>query len=285
MTNLSIIVPHYNSIHTLKRLISSIINEKKEDVEIIIVDDNSDCLDELRKLESEYASHISLLTNYTKMNSAGTCRNIGIENSKGMWLLFCDSDDYLIEGWYSVLSEFFDSTSDVILFKPASINEKSGLSTGREAPFIKLMDEYSKGIPGSELRIKYNWISPCSRMIRRDLIIRDNIRFESVMYGNDVLFSVKLGHSISSFELCDKPIYCITQSEGSLTSTKNKCALRERSKVAARRFCYIKSILDSSEIKRINIRRKMLQHILKSIKYGYFFEYLIYFHRIRKEKK
>ena len=88
---LSIIVPNYNKAETIKKTIKSIYSSNKINkyhVEIIVVDDCSidDSVLKIKKFPT-----INLIE-FKKNSGAAKARNKGIENSKGKYLLFIDSD-------------------------------------------------------------------------------------------------------------------------------------------------------------------------------------------------
>ena len=88
--NYSFIIPHKNSVKLLNRCLDSI--PQREDIEIIVVDDNSD-----EKPIVKRTVEVVYLT-YKESNGAGKARNIGITKAKGRWLLFADCDDYYVNG-------------------------------------------------------------------------------------------------------------------------------------------------------------------------------------------
>lgn len=84
---ISIIIPTYNRIDKLKRLLEQLNNQMKDNVEVIVIDDHSDT-----KLDIEYKW---LKYIYLEENSGGASvpRNIGLDNAKGKYICFIDSDD------------------------------------------------------------------------------------------------------------------------------------------------------------------------------------------------
>ena len=86
--NFSIIIPHRN-IHTLlQRCIDSI--PARDDVQIIIVDDNSDPnIVDFDNFPGKNNPQVEIyLTKEGK--GAGYARNVGLDHAKGKWLLFAD---------------------------------------------------------------------------------------------------------------------------------------------------------------------------------------------------
>ncbi|MEO9806573.1 MAG: glycosyltransferase family 2 protein [Reichenbachiella sp.] len=96
MTKLSVIIPTYNRPEQLKEAVNSVLDQRLEDLEIIIIDDASDP-ESQNQIDaiSSLSSRVHLKRN---MSNSGvpTCRNIGLENAKGDYILFLDDDDVLL---------------------------------------------------------------------------------------------------------------------------------------------------------------------------------------------
>lgn len=91
---ISVIIPVYNVEKYLRRCIYSILTQTFTDFELLLVDDGS--TDSSRAICDEYARKDSRVRVFHKENGGpSSTRNVGIDNSKGNFLFFCDSDDYL----------------------------------------------------------------------------------------------------------------------------------------------------------------------------------------------
>lgn len=95
----SIIIAAYNSQEYIKKTIDSIVSQSigfKDNVEIIIVNDGS--YDNTVKIVNEYIekypNNIRLINNSTNLGVSAS-RNLGINESKGEFISFLDSDDYI----------------------------------------------------------------------------------------------------------------------------------------------------------------------------------------------
>lgn len=90
---ISVIVPTYNRESTLRRALQSIENQTYKNIEIIVVDDNSN--DNTQKVvETFKEKEIDIIYIKHKFNK-GACaaRNTGIINATGDYIAFLDSDD------------------------------------------------------------------------------------------------------------------------------------------------------------------------------------------------
>lgn len=92
---LSIIVPVYNVQDTLERAVLSIIQQKLEDFEIILIDDGS--TDKSGAICDQLAEKYTAIKAYHKKNGGlSDARNFGIKKAVGELVTFLDSDDYYI---------------------------------------------------------------------------------------------------------------------------------------------------------------------------------------------
>lgn len=94
LPKVSIIVPVYNVEKYLHRCMDSLINQTLEDIEIMVINDGS--TDSSRNILREYErkdKRVIVIDN--KNLGVSHSRNIGIDKSKGEFLLFVDSDDWI----------------------------------------------------------------------------------------------------------------------------------------------------------------------------------------------
>lgn len=99
----SIIVPVYNKAQYVSKCIESIINQSYRNLEIIIINDAStDGSYEICKDYAETDKRIKLVSNEKNIGLSAS-RNKGIEISKGKYIAFVDSDDYLTKKYVEQL--------------------------------------------------------------------------------------------------------------------------------------------------------------------------------------
>lgn len=107
----SVIIPTYNRANLVCRAINSVLSELSTDErEIIVVDDGSN--DETQGVLEPLGGIIY----HRSATNRGLshARNKGIELAKGRWIVFLDSDNYLIKGCLAVLREMADKLDDSV---------------------------------------------------------------------------------------------------------------------------------------------------------------------------
>ena len=191
MTTYSFIIPHKNIPSLLKRCLDSI--PSRPDIEIIIVDDNSneESIEEMKKVSRDNLQII-----YTKEGKgAGYARNIGLRHAKGEWIVFADSDDVFEPDFYKILDILLnDFKSDIVNFDVTSRNSETNKPNNEiEKINYHCTDEkYLK----NPMSFKYITLVPWGKIIRRNFILQHNLQFEEIKHGNDLRFA----------SLCD--FYC-----------------------------------------------------------------------------
>jgi glycosyltransferase involved in cell wall biosynthesis len=182
--NYSVIIPHHNTPDLLRRCIDSI--PQRDDLEIIIVDDNSD----------ENIVDFSCFPGKGKKNTkiifskegrgAGFSRNCGVREASGIWLIFADADDYFTSKFNDILDKYTECNNiDVVFFNALKINE-----VGRtwNISLNDIVSNYIKKKRYSEQIIRYGYWTPWSRMFKRHIVVDNNVVFEELPTGNDMMF-------------------------------------------------------------------------------------------------
>lgn len=210
---ISIIVPIYNAERYLGHCFESIIGQTYKNIEIILIDDGS--TDNSGKICDEYRlndGRIKVI--HTRNSGPAAARNRGIENSKGSFIFFLDSDDFIENNAISLLMENYRLTkADMIIGDFNKINDNNYNSGhGRiildnklltKQDIIDYIRSYLKR-PNSFQLFAYSWGRLFKSSIIRDnnIYFDDNLRtFEDVAFNFDYLNYTK---TISFFK---KTIY------------------------------------------------------------------------------
>ena len=95
---ISVIVPVYNAEKYLHRCIDSILAQTYTDFELLLIDDGSK--DKSGEICDEYARKDTRVRVFHQENGGvSSARNLGLDNAKGEWITFVDSDDYIEENF------------------------------------------------------------------------------------------------------------------------------------------------------------------------------------------
>lgn len=260
---ISIIVPVYNVEQYLSRCIDSILNQTFSDFELLLIDDGSpdrsgEICDEFRQIDSR------VRVIHKKNGGVSSARNIGLDNAKGEWIYFVDSDDTLfkdcleslfsktINNVDSIIGGYIETTR--INVEPVNYNEIETIWNYKKA----LLDFYS---PKYFHFNGYLW----NRLFRHKVIQQHKLRFhEDIYYKEDGLFLVEfICKSKKDVFVTTKPIYrYYINPNGAMQSLKLDFNIKYLTNMDARILCWenVKEISDWYDFRlRFEAKRCIVQ--------------------------
>lgn len=196
----SIIVPVYNVEKYLSRCVDSLIHQSLRNIEIILVDDESP--DKCPVMCDNYALADERIKVIHKKNQGlGLARNSGLEVATGVYVAYCDSDDYVKHDAYERLYEYAMRTdADVVygsFYKEKSPNvweeqRKNDCEQIIEGQSVKtyLLDMIACA-PSVNIERRHD-MSSCMSIYKRSILEDNNIRFtsERVNASEDTIYNI-----------------------------------------------------------------------------------------------
>jgi glycosyltransferase involved in cell wall biosynthesis len=120
MTKYSFIIPVYNVKRYLYRCVNSVLKQDYKDYEIILVDDGSS--DGSQDLCDQIKNNDARIKVIHKHNGGlSDARNVGLQNAIGEYVIFLDSDDYILNNICLELDSYTSELVDVVV-ADASVN-------------------------------------------------------------------------------------------------------------------------------------------------------------------
>ncbi len=193
-TKVSVVIPVYNVEKFLKECINSVLSQSYKDIDIILVNDGS--TDNSGKLCDEFSKKHSNITVIHKKNGGlSDARNYGIENAKGKYIYFLDSDDYLKENAIESLvlqAEHYDA--DVVFFDAEIIQETNNRRHNKNSYIRKGL--YSNPLEGVDMLkelMEYNeYITSVPLLFIKRERLENKLNFHKGIIYEDVLFTFLL---------------------------------------------------------------------------------------------
>jgi len=212
----SVIIPHYDIPQLLSRCLQSI--PIRKDIQIIVVDDCSpnwhSYYNSIPELAQVNVEHYSL----PQRGGAGAARNEGLKYARGKWLLFADADDFYEHNAWTFLDKHREDNADIVYYCHKNVlSDNILIERTRCYEFNDIMKS-DKPIEEKEKFFRYRHNVPWAKMIRRDFVEKNNLKYEEIEYSNDIIFNIKAGCLAHQVKLVDEPIYVLTERIGSLTS-------------------------------------------------------------------
>ncbi|MBD2213610.1 glycosyltransferase [Nostoc linckia FACHB-104] len=105
----SIIIGNYNYERFIKEAIDSALNQKYQNIEVIVVDDGSQ--DKSREIITSYGDRV--IPVFKENSGLSSCHNAGFAVSRGDIICFLDSDDIFVPHKIAEIVKIFDSSEEV----------------------------------------------------------------------------------------------------------------------------------------------------------------------------
>ena len=110
MVETSVIVPAYNAAEYLEKCVSSVLQQTRENLEVIVVNDGStDRTPELCEQLRNKDSRVRVI--HKENGGLSSARNLGLEAATGEYVFFLDADDWLSEACLADLHALREKTN------------------------------------------------------------------------------------------------------------------------------------------------------------------------------
>lgn len=194
---ISIVIPVYNAAAYIGKCIESVLAQTYHNFELILVNDGSS--DQSNQICEKYCAIDNRVTHYYKTNGgASSARNYGMRMSKGIFVVFIDSDDYVKESYLEDLISVFDGNPTTLVIAGMTINAKGNTFTFQYKDEI-VNDNLVKDLSDKEI---YRHGGPTSKLYNLGVIKSNNLSFnENICNYEDLLFC------LSYLAYVDKIIY------------------------------------------------------------------------------
>lgn len=227
---LSIIIPVFNVEQYLQECLDSVFTQDISECEIIAINDGS--TDGSGSILDEYANihPYFIIVNQVNKGLSGA-RNTGIDNAKGEYLYFLDSDDFLLPDAISlILLKIKENKADIIGFNAKINNESLFVS------FKSLSEKCQSGIDFFvDFYLKndfYLFVHAPLYVYKKEFIDKNKLCFIEELYHEDIHFSMKTIYLTKSIIIFDIPIFSYRiQREGSISSTVRLKNLKDKSHI------------------------------------------------------
>ena len=220
---LSIIIPAYNAEPFLERTVNSIIKEinGSKQVEILIVDDGStdntaSIIEKINLTNKEI-----IINNYFKENGGlSDTRNFGIYKALGKYIWFFDSDDSIEKNSISKIIAILKN-QDIDLL---SFEIRENYQDSRKIQIVnKKRKPTSFVVNGTKYLSDYNIdYSACTFIVRKDILLINNIFFLKGVLSEDYEFPLRLYKYCNKITHIDEVFYNYIIREGSLSRRKTE---------------------------------------------------------------
>ena len=204
MTQVSVIIPVYNTEKYLPKCLESVCNQTLKDIEIICVNDASP--DNSLAVLQEYAKNDNRikLINFTENKGAAAARNAGIDAATGEYIGFVDSDDFVDLDFYEKLyTKAKETDADAV---------KGNYKDAQTGQIDFSLNEKIK-----EDKNNFSF-AYCSAIFRKKIIDDFSVRFPLLKDMEDPVFTLQFALRANKAVIDDSACVNIVKRPDSLTS-------------------------------------------------------------------
>ncbi|MGH2063294.1 glycosyltransferase [Aerococcus urinaeequi] len=220
---LSVIVPVYNVENYIEKCVMSILNQSFKDLEIILVNDGS--LDKSGEICEKIKEKYENVEVYHKSNGGlSDARNYGILKSKGEYITFVDSDDYIKPDVYLPLMNLVERTAaeivigQLVKYYP---NEKKFINKQRNEYSNKLKLVTGLEYLNESISEKIYSAVAVKGIYKKELLLENNLFFQKGLLHEDELWTPQILLKAKKVIDSNMNFYVHVDREGSITNNKD----------------------------------------------------------------
>lgn len=214
---ISIIIPVWNRQDKIINTLKSVEKQTFKNIEVIIIDDGSD--DDSVNVINQYktTSPLNIKLFQIKHSGVSIARNYGIDNAKGNYIFFLDSDDYIfktdvLEKLYFLIKRYdIDVVVTKFYFSKLASKKLGNSNTIHNGEELIL-----------NLKIINTNYNSSLFFCKKDFLNKHHIRFIENLYMEDRLFLFDLAYNNAKFYITDIISIYRTISNNSITNTNGK---------------------------------------------------------------
>lgn len=221
---ISVIIPVYNVEKYLRECVDSVLAQTYSNFEVILVDDGS--TDSSPEICDEYAKLDDRIRVIHRQNGGlSVARNTGLDDAKGEYVYFLDSDDWIVKQTLQKVVEKFSTPKVDVVFFDSNSFEDSSKGYDIKQSYVRKND-YGIDDSFSMLKKLQNnkdfHFAVQMYMYRKDFLLNKALRFYPGIIYEDVAFTFDVFVKANLVAHCFEPLYQRRFRDGSIVMTKIK---------------------------------------------------------------
>ena len=218
---ISILVPVYKVEQYLERCIDSVVSQLFEGCELILVDDGSPdrCPLICDEYQKRYPNYIKVI--HKKNGGLPSARLAGFEKAKGKYLVFLDSDDYLVHGslrkLYETIEQGYDAVKGKVVREDLVSHEKWNENYEFDGRVITDNREYFRAVVTQKIPPYLHSGIYSKKLFKREYFL--HLVNNGISLGEDWILNVAIAPDVKSFASIDSPCYCYCVNHSSMIYT------------------------------------------------------------------
>lgn len=232
LKKVSVIIPTFNCEKYINRCIESILQQTYKNIEIIIVNDGS--TDNTINICNKFKKNNDNILLINKENEGPSiARKLGVENAKGEYISFIDSDDYIDINFYEKLINMLEHTSsDIAECGYRFVDENKKII--KESQIKYEIIEGENNCINNYIRQKNTTNYLCNKLFKKELF--KGVKFQPLYSGEDACVLLQLFNNAKKTVTISDNLYNYVQTEESLC--RRPYNLKKNDSISAGIFMY-----------------------------------------------
>lgn len=240
----SVIIPVYNIETYLRECVESVLQQTYKNFELLLVDDGSK--DSSPAICDEYAAKDSRVVVIHKANEGPSAtRNRGIDESKGEFIVFVDSDDLIHEEMLEKMVKAMTRYQTDLCISGFERFRDDWRQRARISPYSLMIFQSQQELASVYTKARTNMfgVSIWAKMYRADIIKENHIRFEKdIDYEEDCCFNLQYFRHVNTAAILRDYFYFYRQMEVSLSKGYRKNTFKFLVNGFQRRRAYLEEL-------------------------------------------
>ena len=248
----SIIIPVYNAKAYIRRCVESILGQEYTDYELLLIDDGS--RDGSGAICDEYGAKDTRVRVIHKENEGvSAARNLAIDNAKGTWLQFVDSDDWITPDATKLLVRTAEEEDcDLVISDFYRVaGERVSTKGDIEEDGVLTKEQFAAHMMENPADFYYGVL--WNKLYRRSIIQEHRLRMNTdISWCEDFMFNLEYIRYAERFCALRAPVYYYVKRKGSLVSQGNSLAKTIQMKLTVFEYyhSFYREVLDEEEYER-----------------------------------
>lgn len=244
---ISFLIPVYNAEEYLEDCIKSILSQKLNDYEIILVNDSS--TDDSLKVMNKYKKSKNLFVYDLKNTSKGPseARNYAISKASGDYFIFVDADDYLEENFVNSLLEELEPGLEMLKY------DYTILTKNNKKVISNLISSTTKGEEVLPLLIerKVSFDATCMYLFNTKFVKKNKFKFAEGRFYEDFGLIPFIILKCKKFKSVNLNGYVYRMSEDSIVRDSNYQSIKAKAYDVLYHYDFL-----FTEVSKLNINKK-----------------------------
>ena len=219
---LSIIIPVFNVEQYLRECLDSIISQMDGDIEVILVDDGS--TDSSGDICEEYSSE-NITVIHRSNKGSGKARNLGYYHSRGKYIWYIDSDDYILDHSIEWIRENLKDDLDILLFSANSFSDGAAVLANYDRKYSLNEVITGKALLKNTFRRSDYFTPVWMRIYRRDFLADTGVLFGAEKLYEDEQYAFLTLYFAERVMAANKQLYMRRYRPGSKMVEARACTV------------------------------------------------------------